>query len=122
MNDFNTPIAGTQSFLERITNDKHESNKPEFTKSAIDYRNYISNNLEDQTKKYFEWRFDDVFSNNNEGNTYIKAQLTNYLTEIEKQKIDNDVHQDIMGDIDDVDRMENRRKHSVDINGRNYGI
>lgn len=122
LNNINNFDNWNLSFLERITGDKHESNKPEFTKSAIDYRNYVHNNLEDQIKKYFKWRFDEVFSENNDGNTFLKTQLTNYLTEIEKQKIDNDVHQDIMGDIDDVDRMENRRKHSVDINGRNYGI
>ncbi len=122
MNNFNRPIVGTQSFLERITNDNHESNRPESTKNNIAYRDYIHNNLEDQIKKYFEWRFDEVFSNNADGNTYLKTQLTNYLTEIERQKIDNDVHQDILGDIDEVDRMENRRRHAIDIHGRTYGI
>ncbi|MEI6119069.1 MAG: hypothetical protein WCP92_07870 [bacterium] len=52
--------------------------------------------MEDQIKKYFERRFDEVFSENLEGNTYLKKQLTNYLTDIEHQKVDNDVHQDIL--------------------------
>lgn len=119
MNNFDN---GTLSFLERITSDKHESNKPEFTKNAIAYRDYIHNNLEEQIKKYFEWRFDEVFSKNTDGNTYLKSQLTNYLSDIEHQKVDNDVHQDVLWDIDAVDEMENRRRMSVDLNGRTYGI
>lgn len=119
MNNFGD---GELSFLERITGDKHESNKPEFTKNGVAYRHYINNNLEDQIKKYFERRFDEVFSKNQDGNTYLKAELTNYLTEIERQKIDTDVHQDILWDIDDVDRMENRRRHAIDIWGRTYSI
>lgn len=115
-------MQGTQSFLEWITNDNHESNKPEFTINPEAYRAYILNNLEDQIKKYFERRFDQVFSENLDGNTYLKRQLTEYLTDIEHQKVDNDVHQDILGDIDDVDRMENRRRHAIDIGGRTYGI
>ena len=106
-------MPGTQSFLEWITNDNHESNKPEFTINAEAYRAYIHNNLEDQIKKYFERRFDEVFSNNPDGNTYLKTQLTNYLTEIEHQRVDNDVHQDIERDIDAVDVMENRRRHGI---------
>lgn len=93
MSNFNT---GTNSFVERFSGDKHESNTPEHTKNATAYRDFIHNNLEDQIKKYFEWRFDEVFSKNNDGNTYLKAQLTNYLTDIEHQKLDNDVHQDIL--------------------------
>ena len=92
MNNFET---GPLSFLEWITGDRHESNKPEFTKNAIAYRDYIHNNLEEQIKKYFERRFDEVFSKNADGNTYLKTQLTNYLSEIEHQKVDTDVHQDI---------------------------
>jgi hypothetical protein len=110
MDNFGT---GKLSFLEWITGDKHESNKPEFTKSGIAYRSYINNNLEDQIKKYFERRFDEVFSSNQDGNTYLKSQLTNYLTEIERQKIDTDVHQDVLGDVDAVDEMENRRSHGI---------
>jgi hypothetical protein len=119
MNNFSN---GPLSFLQWITWEKHESNKPEFTKNAIAYRDYIHNNLEEQLKKYFEWRFDEVFSKNADGNTYLKTQLTNYLTDIEHQKTDNNVHQNILGDIDDVDRMENRRKHTIDVWGRTYGI
>jgi len=96
INNFNTATQGTQSFLERITNNNHESNKPEFTINTEVYRAYIHNNLEDQIKKYFERRLDDVFSNNLEGNTYIKKQLTNYLTEIEHQRTDNNMHQDVL--------------------------
>ncbi len=119
MNNFNT---GPNSFIEWFSADKHESNKPEYTKNAIAYRDFIHNNLEDQIKKYFERRFDEVFSNNNDGNTYLKTQLTNYLTDIERQKTDNNIHQDILEDIDDTDRMENRRRHAIDIGGRTYGI
>lgn len=110
MNNYDRPIQGTQSFLERITWDKHPSNKPEFTRNAIAYRDYIHNNLEEQIKNYFEWRLDEVFSKNTDGNTYIKTQLTNYLSEIERQKVDNDVHQDIEHDITDDDEMINRRR------------
>ncbi len=119
MDDFNT---GPLSFLQWITGDRHESNKPEYTKNAIAYRDYIHNNLEEQTKKYIDRRLDEVFSNNPEGNTYLKAQLTNYLTEIERQKLDTDVHQNIIGDIDAVDTMENRRRMSLDVGGRTIGI
>lgn len=107
INNFNT---GTLSFLERITGNRHESNKPEFTKNAIAYRDYIHNNLEDQIKKYFERRFDEVFSNNGAGNTYLKTQLTNYLSEIEHQKTDTNIHQNILWDINAVHEMENRRR------------
>ncbi|MCX6824516.1 MAG: hypothetical protein NT085_05325 [candidate division SR1 bacterium] len=110
MNNFNT---GTLSFLEWITGDNHESNKPEFTINPEAYRAYIHNNLEDQIKKYFERRFDEVFSENLEGNTYLKKQLTDFLTDIEHQKVDTNVHQDILGDIDAVDEMENRRRFGI---------
>ena len=110
INNFDTPMPGTQSFLERITNDNHESNKPEFTINTEAYRAYIHNNLEDQIKKYFERRFDEVFSENLEGNTYLKKQLTDFLTDIEHQKIDTNVHQDIAWDINAVDEMENTRR------------
>jgi len=93
MDNFGT---GPVSFLDWITGDKHESNKPEFTKSGKVYREHIHNILEDQIKKYFEWRFDEMFSNNIDGNTYLKTHLTNYLSDIEHQKIDNDVHRDIL--------------------------
>ncbi|MEI7918909.1 MAG: hypothetical protein WCH65_01485 [bacterium] len=119
MNNFNT---GTNSFVERFSDDKHESNKPEHTKNAIAYRDFIHNNLENQIKKYFERRFDEIFSKNNDGNTYLKSQLTNYLTDIEHQKADNNVHQNILGDVDTVDEMKNKRRMAVNINGRTYGI
>ncbi len=113
INNFNIPIQGTQSFLEWITNDNHESNKPEFTINPEMYRAYIHNNLEDQIKKYFERRFDEVFSENLEGNTYLKTQLTNYLTNIENQKLDTDIHQDIEGDITPEDEMNNTRRRGI---------
>lgn len=111
-----------EDFVKRITDDKHESNKPEYIKDANAYRNYILNNLEEQIKKFFEKKFDDVFSKDTDANNFLKAHLTAYLTDIEKQKLDNDTHKDILGDIDDTDRMENRRRHAIDIGGRTYGI
>ncbi len=120
INNFN---KGVLSFLERITWEKHESNKPEFTKNETAYKNYIHNNLEDQIKKYFEWRLNKVFSENIDGNMYIKSQLTKYLTDIEKQKIDDDAtHTNILHDITPEDEMKSRRRRSIDINERSYGI
>lgn len=78
------------TFLTRITGDKHESNKPEFTKNASAYRDYIHNNLEEQIKKYFERSFDQVFSESLEGNTYLKTQLTKFLTDIEGKRNDDE--------------------------------
>ena len=109
-------------FVKRITDDKHESNKPEYIKDANAYSNYLHSNLEEQIKKFFEKKFDDVFSKDKDANTFLKTQLTEFITEQDRQKIDNNVHQDILGDIDDTDRMENRRRHAIDIGGRTYGI
>gem|GEM_PF-6125086 len=54
---------------------------------------------------------------------YIKSQLTNYLTDIEKQKIDDDAtHTNILKDVTPEDEMKNRRRRSIDINERSYGI
>lgn len=111
-----------EDFVDRITDDKHESNKPEYIKDANAYRNYLHNNLEEQIKKFFEKRFDDVFMKDQDANNLLKTHLTEHLTDIERQKKDNNVHKKILGDIDDVDRMENRRRHAVDIWGRTYGI
>lgn len=78
------------TFLTRITGDKHESNKPEFTRNASAYRDYIHNNLEEQIKKYFERRLDQIFSESPEGNTYLKTQLTKFLTDIEGKRNDDE--------------------------------
>lgn len=108
MDNFDT---GATSFLDRITWDKHESNKPEFTKNAKAYRDFVHDNLEDQIKKYFERRLDEVFTKNIDGNTYLKAQLTNFLTGIEWRRNDDEevagqkIHEAIDNDIGKNDRM-----------------
>lgn len=94
--------------------DDHESNKPEFTKDAKTYRDYIHNNLEDQIKKYFEYRFTKVFEKDKDASTFLKAQVTNYLTEIEKQKKDTDVHKDLAAVLRGDDfKMKNARRFKL---------
>jgi len=97
-------------FVTWITDDNHESNKPEYIKDNNAYRNYVLNNLEEQIKKFFEKKLDNVFSKDTDANNFVKAHLTAYFTDIEKQKLDNDVHQDILWDINAVDEMENTRR------------
>lgn len=72
--------------------------------------------MEEQIKKYFEWRFDEVFSKNTDGNTYLKAELSRFLTDIEKRKNDNEqvggqyIHQAIEGNITDKDIMKKYKR------------
>lgn len=97
-----------------MSNDSHESNKPEFTKDPTTYRDYVHNNLEDQIKKYFENRFNKVFGKDKDANTFLKAQVTTYLSEIEKQKQDSDVHRDIdTGMNDEKYKMKNKRRFGL---------
>lgn len=79
--------------MERFTSDTHESVKDK--KNLINeriYRDYLNNNLDEQIGKYFERRFDNIFTDDLETNTFLKAQVTNYMREIDHNKVDNDMH------------------------------
>lgn len=109
INDYN---LWANWFRNRITADAHPSNNPTDTANNVAYRNYINSNLEDQIINYFNHRFDEVFTNNYDANTYLKTEVTNYLTDIENNKIDNDTHQAVDADIAGtwVEKMQNRRR------------
>ncbi|MEI7563631.1 MAG: hypothetical protein WCJ39_08625 [bacterium] len=103
------------SFGDRFTSNDHESTKdPKNIANIRAYTDYVHNNLEDQITKYYNRRFDRVFTDNQDTNTFLKAQVTNYLQEIDRNKTDNDMHMDVDADIHigkhGNDRMDNRRR------------
>lgn len=88
--------------------DDHESNTPEHTKSAEAYRNYVHNNLEDQTGKYITAQLDRLFSDDLETNMYLKSELSDFLTGLENRKRDDNTHAQIDAGLQE-DAMENAR-------------
>ncbi|HMS91410.1 MAG TPA: hypothetical protein PKC87_04275, partial [Candidatus Absconditabacterales bacterium] len=96
-----------------VTADRHPGNIPENIINPMAFRNYINNNLETLIPQFFARQMDVAFIDDITTNTLLKSEVTRYLSEIENQKLDNNVHQDIMGDIDTVDMMENRRSHNI---------
>jgi len=78
-----------------ITGDRHPSNTPENIANAMAYRNYINNNLEELIPQFFARQMDVRFIDDINRNTFLKSEVTRYLSEIEHQKVDTDVHQDI---------------------------
>jgi DNA-binding phage protein len=75
--------------------DDHESNTPEHTKSSEAYRNYVHNNLEDQTGKYITAQLGRLFSDDLETNMYLKSELSDFLTSLENRKRDDNTHSQI---------------------------
>ena len=98
------------NFKNWVTGDKHPSNTPENIINSMAYRNYINNNLEILIPEFFAKQMDIQFIDNINRNTFLKSEVTRYLSEIEKQKVDTNVHQDVLWDINAVDEMENTRR------------
>lgn len=103
------------SFGEWFTSNDHESTKdPKNIASIRAYTDYVNNNLDEQITKYYNRRFDRVFTDNQDTNTFLKAQVTNYMQEIDMNKTDNDMHRDVDADIHigkhGNDRMYNKRR------------
>lgn len=103
------------SFGERFISNDHESVKdPKNIANVRAYMDYINNNIDAQITKYFDRRFDRIFTDDQNTNTFLKAQVTNYMQEIDRNKTDNDMHMDVDNDIhtnrDGNDRLHNRRR------------
>lgn len=79
-----------------VTGDRHPGNTPENIANAMAYRNYINNNLEDLIPQFFARQMDVRFIDDINRNTFLKSEVTRYLSEIENQRTDNDMHQDVL--------------------------
>ena len=82
INNYNTWTLG---FATWITSDDHPFSKDkEINKDTNARRNNLSNELENQIQAYFKNRFDAAFTKHADGNTFLKAHLTEYLTELKE--------------------------------------
>lgn len=97
LNDINDYTTFTNWFTE----DTHPGSQQPNTRNSTAYRNYIHNNLETELINFFNYKLNNVFADDLEANMYLKAELTNYLTEIKNRKIDNNTHADIDAGISD---------------------
>lgn len=91
-NDYN-------SFRGWFTNDDKAWNKWDNISSKAKYRDFIHNNLESKSTEYISSQLDNEILKKHDINTFVKSELTKYLDEIEKNKVDSDVHTNVDSDL-----------------------
>lgn len=102
--DGNSPLIGAGNFTyvafrNWLTADKNPWNTPENIKDIASYIKYIHDNLEKMIPDFFAKKMDEMRIDNLHMNTFLKSKVSIYLSSIERQKKDNDVHEDIDNDI-----------------------
>jgi hypothetical protein len=112
------PINEYNRFRDRFTDDNRDWNKDNTNISSDrKYRDFIHNNLEQKTKESIAFWLDQLLIDSALANNYLKWELTTFLDEIEKQKLDSNLHEDIVSDISDVKgwrhHLNKKRRHSV---------
>lgn len=114
------PINTYAWFRDWFTDDDKDWNKDKKnTSSDRKYRDFIHNNLESKTKESIWSWLDKLLIDSPSGNNYVKWELTSFLDEIQKQKLDNDMHEDIASDIKDWEkwiqrhRLNKKRRRSI---------
>lgn len=121
LDNVNNYDTGAQSFYQWITADNHPfSRDPEINRNAANWRNNLHNTLEDQITAYFQYRFNRAYTDNADGNTFIKTQLTEYLTEQLENKQDNDTHEHVETDLHAINFRSRRRFRVFGRNDNNY--
>ncbi len=112
------PINTYAWFRDWFTDDDRDWNKDrKNTSSDRRYRDFIHNNLEQKTKEWFWAWLDQLLIDSAAANNYLKWELTAFLDNIEKQKLDNNMHDDVTSDISDRKwwrhRLNKKRRHSI---------
>lgn len=87
------------AFKSWFSHEDREWNKWETISSKAKYRDFIHNNLETKSTEYISSQLDDEILKKHDINTFVKSELTRYLDDIEKNKVDSDIHEDVDSDL-----------------------
>lgn len=121
IDNYATFDPNNENFHAWMTSDNHAFSKdPEINKNAANWRNNLHNTLEDQITAYYKHRFNRAYTDDADGNTFIKTQLTEYLTEQLENKQDNNTHQDVEADVHAINFRSRRRFGVFGRNDNNY--
>lgn len=101
-------------FRNRFAHDDRARNKDVANiKDANTYKYYLHNNISTGVTEYIQDKLNDIFVKDHTKNIRLKTELNTFLTNVEKEKKDTDVHMDVDNDIGKEDKMENRRRFGI---------